>query len=590
MKENKITKINLKQLLRLIQFSTLPKGPIILILILSLLQTTTGLIVPWFTKDLIDVLSVSSLNIMKICMLAGAFLIQAASGAFSTYYLAFLGEKVVANLRKRLWKHTLYLPISYFDQHRSGESISRINNDTTIVKELITKQLISIFTGMISLIGSLCLLFYLDWSMTLIMLIAVPIMFLVMRPIGNKIYQISKQLQAETAKFTSVLTQVVSEIRLVKAYTAENVEQRNGEASIENLRQSGLKEAKVFAILQPFMSLIMMLMLGLVIGYGGYRVATHALSAGALVAYIMYLFQILMPLTMMTQFFTSLQKAFGATERMIEMLEWETEPKVTHAPSIHSNQPIHIKQLSFTYQQIDEPNYILKDINVTIPPAKVTAIVGPSGGGKTTLFSLIERFYRPTSGEILLGEQSIQTFSLQNWRDQIRYVSQESPLLAGTIRENISYGMKREVTDEEIVSAAKLSFADAFISQLPKGYDSEVGERGIKLSGGQRQRIAIARALLHNPQILMLDEATSNLDSKAEEVVQKALQNLMKGRTTLIIAHRLSTVIDADQILVIEQGRLTGQGTHDQLLSSHRLYQQLVQQQFKWNRSHEHQS
>ncbi|RAL26380.1 ABC transporter ATP-binding protein [Thermoflavimicrobium daqui] len=575
-------KINIKRFIKLIDFKVLPKHLIVLVLGLSLISTIAGLVVPWFTKNLVDVMTVSKLDLTTIFILIGAFIIQAAAGGFSTYYLAYLGEKVVSNLRKRLWNKTLLLPVSYFDQNRSGETISRINNDTAVIKDLISVQLVSIFTGIISLFGSLAILFYLDWSMTLVMLTSVPIIFLVMRPIGRKMYSISKNLQGEMAHFTSLMTQVVSEIRLVKAYVAEPVEKKHGEKRIDHLFKVSLKEAKLTAILQPLMSFVMMFMLVVIIGYGGYRVATGALSAGDLVAFILYLFQIIMPLTMLTRFMTSVQKAMGATERINHILENEQEEMDVKEKRVDPSLPIYFDHVKFSYSEND---WVIDDVSFTIQPGKVTALVGPSGSGKTTIFSLLERFYPIAEGEIRLGDTPLSEFGLREWRSCISYVSQESPLLAGTIRENICYAMEREVTDEELNRAAKLAYADEFIQELPNGFDTEVGERGIMLSGGQRQRIAIARAILHDPKILMLDEATSALDSTSEKVVQDALQNLMKGRTTVVIAHRLSTVVDADQILVLEKGKLTGVGTHEELLNNHSLYQKLVKQQFKWEKS-----
>ncbi|MGA9174570.1 MAG: ABC transporter ATP-binding protein [Thermoactinomyces sp.] len=572
-------KVNVKKFIELIDFRSIPKYLIVLVLGLSLVSTIASLIVPWFTKNIVDLMTVKSLDFKTVLLLIVSFIVQAASSGFSTYFLAYLGEKVVANLRKRLWNKTLVLPVSYFDQHRSGETISRINNDTAVIKDLISVQLVSIFTGVVSLVGSLAVLFYLDWSMTLVMLSSVPIIFFIMRPIGRKMYSISKNLQGETANFTSLLTQVVSEIRLVKAYVAELVEKKNGERKIDHLFQVSLKEAKWTAILQPLMSFVMMFMLVVIIGYGGYRVASGALSAGDLVAFILYLFQIIMPLTMMTRFFTSVQKAMGATERLIQILDHEQEEVVPKNKKIDLSLPIHFDRVKFAYPDHET---VIHGVSFTIQPGKVTAIVGPSGSGKTTLFALLERFYEPTEGEIRLGDTPLSEFGLHQWRSCISYVSQESPLLAGTVRENICYAMDRDVSDEELERAAKLAYADEFIKQLPKGFDTEVGERGIMLSGGQRQRIAIARAILHDPKILMLDEATSALDSTSEQVVQEALQNLMKGRTTLVIAHRLSTVVDADQILVLEKGKLTGIGNHEQLLNDHELYQKLVEQQFKW--------
>ncbi len=244
------------------------------------------------------------------------------------------------------------------------------------------------------------------------------------------------------------------------------------------------------------------------------------------------------------------------------------------------NQSIIVENLNYSYKNGDD---ILKDISFSAEAGKVTAIVGPSGSGKTTLFSLLERYYQPQQGVIRLGNVPINQFSLFSWRSQIGYVSQEIPIVVGTIRDNICYGMDKKVDQAAIERVAKMAFADQFISELPNGYDTEVGERGIKLSGGQRQRIAIARAFLRDPKILMLDEATSSLDSKSEQVVQQALQNLMKGRTTLVIAHRLSTVIDSDQILFLDKGKITGSGTHEQLIRTHSLYREFAEQQLRIN-------
>ncbi|MFC7439624.1 ABC transporter ATP-binding protein [Laceyella putida] len=584
MERNPKLEVNIKRFIELIDVKSLPKFLIGLVLGLSLVSTVAGLVVPWLTKDIVDVMTVKTLDLQTVLTLLVAFVVQSAVSGFSTYYLAYLGEMVVAKLRKRLWHKTLNLPISYFDRNRSGETISRINNDTAIIKDLISQQLVSIFTGIVSLFGSLAILLYLDWSMTLVMLISVPIIFLVMRPIGRKMYNISKGLQGETAQFTSLLTQVVSEIRLVKAYVAEAVEQKHGEKQIDHLLRVSLKEAKLTAVLQPLMSFVMMFMLVVIIGYGGYRVSTGALSAGDLVAFILYLFQIIIPLTMLTRFFTSVQKAMGATERLLQILEHEQEDVEAKSSAVVPAQPIHFDHVTFAYPGHDA---VLHDVSFTVQPGKVTAIVGPSGSGKTTLFSLLEQFYHPVAGEIRLGDTPLSQLGLREWRSSISYVSQESPLLAGTVRENICYAMDRDVTEEELERAAKLAYADEFIKNLPNGFDTEVGERGIMLSGGQRQRIAIARAILHDPQILMLDEATSALDSTSEKVVQEALSNLMQGRTTLVIAHRLSTVVDADQILVLEQGKLTGMGTHQELLANHALYQKLVKQQFKWELQHD---
>ncbi|HFK1543239.1 ABC transporter ATP-binding protein [Bacillus cereus] len=567
-----------RQFLRLIQDTNPPKGILVFALLMSLLSTGASLFIPMLTKGLVDNFSLSSISAGQIVGLVAFFVMQTIAAGLSIYLLNYIGQKIVAGLRERLWKKVLILPVSYYDQNRTGDTISRMTNDTGVVKTLISEHLSNLLTGGISIVGSLIVLFVLDWKMTALLLTVIPLSVLILVPLGRKMYKISKALQDETASFTSVLTQVLSEIRLVKSSNTEKREYETGNTGIQKLLQFGLKEGKVQALISPVMSFVLMALLVIIVGYGGMRVSSGALTTGELVAFILYLVQIVMPMSQLSMFFTQFHKAIGATERISTILEYEVEDHETGVKVTNAKQPIVLENVHFEY---NEEEQVLKNIDFTIESGKVTAIVGPSGSGKTTLFSLLERFYEPTSGAIKLGKESITSYSLESWRRQIGYVSQDSPLIDGTIRDNICYGVEGEVTDEEIEKVAAMAYVDAFIHDLPNGYATEVGERGVKLSGGQRQRIAIARALLRNPQILMLDEATSSLDSKSESVVQKALNNLMKGRTTLVIAHRLSTVVDADKIVFIEKGNLTGSGTHDELLQTHDMYREFATQQLK---------
>lgn len=564
-----------RQFIRLVQQTKPSKLMIGIALALSLGTTGVALLVPLFTKNLINDFSVSSLNAERITLLVLAIIVQALASGFSIYLLNRIGQSVVAGIRDQLWKKLLVLPVSYFDDHPSGETVSRMTNDTTVVKGLISEHLSNFVTGIISIVGSMIVLFVLDWKMTLLMFTAIPLSVLILMPLGKKMHKISKGMQDETASFTAVLQQVLTEIRLVKASNAEALEYQNGQKGIQKLFQFGLKEAKVQALIAPLMSFVMMALLVLILGYGGMRVSSGALTAGALVAFIMYLFQIIMPMAQLASFFTQFQKATGATERIISILDSvEEEDAKQHVQNM--SQSISVDHLNYSYNNGEQ---VLKDISFNVEAGKVTAIVGPSGSGKTTLFSLFERFYKPQEGSISIGGTSINDFTLLSWRSQIGYVSQESPIVSGTIRDNICYGIDRDITDEELNQVAKMAYADQFISELPNGYDTEVGERGMKLSGGQRQRIAIARAFLRNPKILMLDEATSSLDSKSEKVVQQALNHLMKGRTTIVIAHRLSTVIGSDQIIFLEKGKITGSGTHKELYNTHSLYREFAEQQ-----------
>ncbi|WP_144461384.1 ABC transporter ATP-binding protein [Siminovitchia fortis] len=601
--EGTAPKANWRTFLQLIAKTKLPKIVIVLAVILSFFETAGALIVPLFTGTLVDHLARNTLNGMLIFMLIGVFILQAAAGGLSYYLMSYMGELVVANMRKRLWKRVLHLPISYFDLNSSGETMSRINHDTETVKGLIKDHLISFVSGVITIIGAAVILFILDWRMLLIMLIVAPVSIVILMPVGGKMNKTARGMQDQMARFTASMSRVLSDIRLVKAYNAESDEERRGTDAIDGLFRFGLSQAKIMAIIGPLMGLVTMAVLVVLIGYGGARVASNTLSAGTLVAMILYMFQIVFPFTQLVSFFTEFQKAMGATERVQHILvrppEAMNHTNVKKIVLPEGDKDIHFRNISFRYpsderndmrenksqiQKIGseegEKELVLSGVNFSIPAGTMTAIVGPSGSGKSTMFALLEQFYWPNQGDILFGDMSIRDFELTTWRDQIGYVSQESPLMDGSIRDNICYGLA-DVTEERIRMAAEMAYAADFINELPEGYETQVGERGIKLSGGQRQRIAIARALIRNPKILLLDEATSSLDSDSEHKIQQALQSLMAGRTTLAIAHRLSTVVNASQIIVLEKGRITGIGTHSDLIETHTLYRRLAEQQFR---------
>ncbi|TKI68365.1 ABC transporter ATP-binding protein [Lysinibacillus mangiferihumi] len=555
---------------QLVNSSRLSKKLTIGTLLLSIVETLIGLTVPLFTMRMINDFSTIGFSWQSI-LLVGVFLIfQAVLSGVTFYMMRKLGERIVANLRMKVWAHVLRLRIPYFDAHESGETMSRITQDTNVIKELITDHLISFISGLFAIVGAVIILIIIDWKMTLLMLISVPVAILLTLPLGQRIHKIARANQDELASFTGQLGRVLTNIRLVKTSQTENYEQLNGEEKIQHLYQFGLKESKILAVLSPIMTFIMMVVLILLFGYGGAKVATGAITAGELVAIIIYLVQIIIPFTQMATFFTSLQKAMGATERLQEILNEPIEGYGKNAIS-SSNESITFENVVFQYND----NPILKGISFTIPAGKTTALVSASGGGKTTMFSLIEQFYHVTEGTIRFGEQPIEQILLKEWRSLFGYVSQEAPLMNGTIRDNVTYG-KSDVLETDIIEALKNAYAWDFVQQFEKGLDTEVGEGGIKLSGGQRQRIAIARALFRNPAILLLDEATSNLDNDSEREVQKAIEYVMKGRTTVIIAHRLSTIVHADQILVFEDGLITGSGKHEELQEHHPYYKQLI--------------
>lgn len=535
---------------------------------IALVGAVAGLIIPLFTKEIIDG-TFSNFTWQQVALIALFFIFNAATMGFTYYLLSYIGNKMVKRLRELLWNRIIYLPIPYFSNKMSGEMISRMINDTNILKDLVSERILNFIIGIFTLIASLIILYILDWQMTLIILIAIPITMLLVIPLGKLIYKISLKTQDKMAEFSSDLSQSVTEMKLVKASNAEEIESNKTKKSANQLFKFAIKEAKIGSFLYPVISGIIIAVIFAIIAYGGIRVSSGTLSSGTLIAFIMYLFQIIGPITDVGAFITQFQKAKGASIRIIEILDEEKELIDEGIELDITNKIIEFKDVSFSY---DKEQGIIKNMNFKAYPNQTIAFVGPSGGGKSTTFALLERFYLPDEGKITIDDIDINDIKISSWRSQIGYVFQESSLFATSIRENLVYGLNREVSDDELDVVMKQAYAYEIIEKLDKGYDTNVGERGVKLSGGEKQRIAIARAFLRNPKVLLLDEATSSLDSQSEMVVQKALDNLMKDRTTFVIAHRLSTIVDANQIVFIDDGEVTGVGKHEELINTHEMY------------------
>ncbi|WP_279282017.1 ABC transporter ATP-binding protein [Enterococcus gallinarum] len=570
------TNFKLKNFIQLITSVNPKKSLFALGLFLSLLTSGASLIVPQLTKKLVDTSGTPTFSSNMVIVLIVAFALQLGLGTIGGFLLRYVGESAVKTLRERLWTHLLHLPVGYFDSHKSGESSSRLVNDTSVIKDLVTSQFPNFVTGAIQLVGSMVILFWMDWKMAAFMFSAVPLIALIMLPIGKIMSKLGRQLQAATANFNADASEKLAEIRLIKASNGEKSEQESGRRLITNIFSLGVKDAKVEAVLQPIM---MTAMLGLfvgILGYGAVRVQAGTLTSGALVAFLLYLFNIIAPVTTFAMFFSQVQKAMGATERIQEILDTPSESFTATETVNLEGQVLKAEHITFSY---NEERTILKDVSFEAKPNTVIAFAGPSGGGKSTIFALLERFYQPDSGMITIGGKPIQSLDLQAWRSQIGYVSQDSAVFAGSIRDNLQYGLDRTLSEDELWQGLSLAYADQFVRDFPDQLETEIGERGVKLSGGQKQRIAIARAFLRNPKILMLDEATASLDSQSEEKVQRALDHLMEGRTTLVIAHRLSTIVDADQIYFIEKGAVTGNGRHTDLIATHPLYAEYVKEQ-----------
>ncbi len=384
--------------------------------------------------------------------------------------------------------------------------------------------------------------------------------------------------QDALAQFNGIVSETLSEIRLVKISNAEKQAQTGANNKIDKLFKVGKKEAIFDATMQPFMMMIFMSMVFGLLAYGMHRIAIGAMAIGTLMSFLMYLFNLIGAMPSIATLFSEMAKAAGSTKRVQELLNEEPEDFENGNEVDLSNKELRVKNINFSYEK-DEP--ILTNISFEAKPNQIVAFAGPSGGGKSTIFSLLERFYEPSKGRIKFDDIEITDIKLTDYRRQIGFVSQDSAIMAGTIRDNLTYGLDEQFKDEELWNVLELAYARKFVEEMPNDLDTEVGERGVKISGGQRQRIAIARAFLRNPKILMLDEATASLDSESEMMVQKALSNLMKGRTTLVIAHRLATIVDSDKIYFIEKGKVTGSGTHEELVKSHKTYAKYVSEQFR---------
>ena len=545
---------------------------------LGLLATGAQLMVPKFAQTLINGFS-HGVNQQLLVGVIGLFLISAVISAVSGTLLGIFGENVVANLRTTLWHRLVRLPVSYFDDVKTGEMTSRLVNDSTQIKDLLANAFPQMVTSLLQLVGALVIMVLMDWKMTAIMVLAIPLILLVMMPIMRQSSKIGRQRQDALAGFNGTADETLSEIRLVKSSNAEPYETTNGSQQITKLYQIGLKEAMYDSVAGPVMTASMMALFVGVLVYAAARVASGTMLMGTLVSFLMYLFQIIGPVGTLGRFFTTLSKANGSTERIRDLLNEPEEALTTGTDQSVADQTLAMQHVNFAYD--DDGKVILSDVSFEAKPNTVVAFAGPSGGGKSTIFGLLERYYQPQGGQITIGDQDVNQISLNAWRSQIGYVSQDSAIMAGTIRDNLTYGSDQRYSDDQLWHVLSLASADKFVRAMANGLDTQVGERGVKVSGGQRQRLAIARAFLRDPKILMLDEATASLDSESEAMVQKSLGELMKGRTTLVIAHRLSTIVDADQIYFIEGGRVSGSGTHQELMADVPLYRDYVKIQFK---------
>lgn len=550
--------------------------------IAAIIASAIWLTVPLGLRELLDAVFESGnstlLNWLAIGLL-GLFILRAAFSFFGNYHLEWVGERVITDLRKKVYEHLHRLGFKFFAERRLGEITSRLTNDVGSIRTALTDSLPQLVTISFSLIGSVSLMVVLNWRLSLVIFVTVPFITLATRYFGQKIRNLSKNIQDELADSTAVAEDALGAVRLVKAFVREEYEVERYKNAVEKLFITARRKVVLTQLFWSGVGIMFMSTLVIIFWYGGKEVLAGRLTAGDLVAFIIYALNISRSISQTSRLYTAVNTAAGASERIFELLE-ET-PEIENAPNA---KPINnvkgnvtVENLWFSYE--GQKN-ILKGISFTVDAGKTVALVGPSGAGKTTLLNLLPRFYDPQQGTIYVDGKHIQQITFKSLREHISIVPQEVHLFGTTIRENILYG-KLDATENEIIQAAKDANAHEFILQTENGYNSLIGEKGIKLSGGQRQRLAIARAILKNPAILLLDEATSSLDSESEAQVQDALARLMKNRTSFVIAHRLSTVQHADQILVLDKGQITERGTHDQLIKQHGLYSHLYELQFR---------
>jgi len=489
------------------------------------------------------------------------------------YFTTTVGQWVTHDLRARLYSRMQRLSVAFHDQARTGDLIGRVTGDIDSVQSFVSSGLLSTLINSVTLIGMVGVMFYINWKFTLIALSVVPLLFLVVFRYTRLIKKSSRAVREKEGKIASVMQEVLTSIRVVKAFAREDYEQRRlEEESLESI-ELALRARSLKAKLSPLVEIIVAVGTSLVLWFGARMVLDGALSSGSLVVFILYLGKMYKPMQELSKMTDAYSKAAVGYDRIREVLETESDvrdlPGAKRAPRFKGE--IEFQNVTFGYEP-ERP--IFNGLNFDIQPGQVAALVGPTGAGKSSVFALLSRFYDPTSGTIKIDGRDIRTFTQRTLREQISFVLQETLLFHGPVWQNIAYG-KPNATRAEIVNAATLANADEFIEKMPQRYDTIVGERGVTLSGGQRQRIAIARAIIRNTPILLLDEPTSGLDAASEHLVFEALNRLMKNKTSIVIAHRLTTVRNADVIYVIRDGSIIERGTHEELLRQSGLYSEL---------------